>query len=149
MPVEKGPPTYPEPRLEPGVHFHHLPDLATIRGYMMAWDAGNPSADVRKEAREVEELNNPRGMAAAIVEEVNGAVIGYTVVRGPATSQEGEAVSMSSHQVCPSGNWPASGGQGTLHMGSGGFPLRGGHHSGICSGSQGSLHDVRRCIPAP
>ena len=95
MPVEKGPPTYPEPRLEPGVHFHHLPDLATIRGYMMAWDAGNPSADVRKEAREVEELNNPRGMAAAIVEEVNGAVIGYTVVRGPATSQEGEALSMN------------------------------------------------------
>ena len=80
MPVEEGPRTYLEPRLEPGVHFHRLPDLAPIRGYIMAWDAGNPSTDDCKEAIEVEELNDPRGMAAAIVQEVDGAVIEYTVV---------------------------------------------------------------------
>ena len=32
MPVVMGPQTYLEPRLEPGLHFHRLPDLATIRG---------------------------------------------------------------------------------------------------------------------
>ena len=79
MLVQMGPRTYLEPRLEPGMHFHRLPDLATIRGYIMAWDAGNPSADDRKEAREVEELDDPRGMAAAIVQEEDGEVIEFTV----------------------------------------------------------------------
>ena len=36
MPVKEGPRTYLEPRLEPGIHFHTLPDLATIRGYILA-----------------------------------------------------------------------------------------------------------------
>ena len=55
----------------------------------MAWDAGNPGANDRKEARKVEAVDDPRGMAAAIVQEVDGAVIARTVVRRPATSQEG------------------------------------------------------------
>ena len=42
MPVEMGPRTYLEPCLEPGVHFHRLPDLATIRGYIMACDEAVP-----------------------------------------------------------------------------------------------------------
>ena len=42
MPVREGPQTYLEPRLEPGLHFHTLPDLATIRGYILAMDAARP-----------------------------------------------------------------------------------------------------------
>ena len=90
-----GPRTYLEPGLEPGVHFHRLPDLATMQGDIIAWDAGNPSADDRKEAGEVEAVGDVRGMAAAIVQEVDGAVIARTVVLGPALSQEGVALSMN------------------------------------------------------
>ena len=110
MPVEMGPRTYLEPRLEPGVHFHRLPDLATTGGYIMAWDAGNPSADDHKEAREVEELNDPRGMAAAIVQEEDGEVIEYTVVRGPAIAGGQSALDEYGHQICPRSYGPASGG---------------------------------------
>ena len=34
MPVREGPRTCLEPRLKPGLHFHTLPDLATIQGYI-------------------------------------------------------------------------------------------------------------------
>ena len=94
MPVAMGSRTYLEPRLEPGIHFHRLPDLATIRGNIMSWDPGNPSDEDRKEAREVKFVDDPNGMAAAIVQEVDGMVIAHTVIRGLVTSQEGEAHAM-------------------------------------------------------
>ena len=84
-----GPRTFLEPRLEPGVNFHQLPDLVTIWGFITAWDAGNPSVEERQEAREVDEVDDPKGMAAAIIQEVDGEVVFRTVLRGPATSQEG------------------------------------------------------------
>ena len=48
MPVQMGPRSSLEPRLEPGrlepgLHFHQLADLVPIRGFITAWDAGNPS----------------------------------------------------------------------------------------------------------
>ena len=54
MPVREGLRTYLDPKLEPGIHFHALPDLATIRGYMLAMDAGTPGAESMKAARKVE-----------------------------------------------------------------------------------------------
>ena len=78
MPVEMGPRTFLEPRLEPGVHFHQLPDLVAIRGFITAWDAGNPSIVERQEAREVDQVDDPKGMAAAIIQEVDGEVVSRT-----------------------------------------------------------------------
>ena len=83
MPVAIGPRTYLEPRLEPGLHFHRLPDLATIKGYILAMDAGTPDANSRKEARGAEFVDDPKGMAATIIQDVGGAVIAHTVMRGP------------------------------------------------------------------
>ena len=95
MPVTEGPRTYLEPCLEPGIHFHTLPDLAAIRGIILAMDAGNPDAESRKEARGAEFIDDPKGMAAAIVQDVNGEAVSYSVMRGPATAQEGEAHSIN------------------------------------------------------
>ena len=67
MPVEMGPRTFPEPRQEPGVYFHPLPNVVTIRGFITAWDAGNLSVEERVEAREVDKVDDPPGMAAAII----------------------------------------------------------------------------------
>lgn len=108
MPVAMGPRTYLEPRLEPGVHFHRLPDLATIRGYIMAWDAGNPSADDRKEAREVEEIDDPRGMSAAIIQEVDGALSHGRDRAGDVAGGRG-TLHERSHQVYPRGDGPSPG----------------------------------------
>ena len=102
MPVAMGPQTYLEPRLEPGVHFHQLPDLATIRGYIMAWDAGNPSADNRKEATEVESVDDLKGMAAAIIQEVDGAVIASHGCAGAGNiAGGGSTLHEHGHQICP------------------------------------------------
>ena len=95
MPAPGGPRTYLEPCLEPGIHFHTPPDLATVRGYDFAMDAGHPSAESRAEARGVETVNDPEGMAAAIVQDVGGRAISHSVMRGPATAQEGEAHSIN------------------------------------------------------
>ena len=54
-------------------------------------DAGNPDAESRKEARGEEFINDPKGMAAAIVQGVGGEAVSCSVMRGPATAQEGEA----------------------------------------------------------
>ena len=96
MPVAMGPRTYLEPCLEPGLHFHKPPDLATIRGYILAMDAGTPGAESRKEARGAQFVDDPKGMAAAIIQDEGGVVIAHTVVRGPGTAQEGEAHAMNS-----------------------------------------------------
>ena len=72
MPVDMGPRTFLEPRLDPGVHFHQIADMVTIRGFITAWDAGNPSVAERQEAREVDEIDDPKGMAAAVIQEVDG-----------------------------------------------------------------------------
>ena len=58
-------------------------------------DAGNPDAESRKEARGEEFINDPKGMAAAIVQDVGGEAVSYSVMRGPATAQEGEAHSIN------------------------------------------------------
>ena len=67
MPVSEGPRTYLEPCLEPGIHFHTAPDLATVRGYICAMDVGNPDAKSRGQARGEEVVDDPEGMAAANV----------------------------------------------------------------------------------
>ena len=36
MPVDMGPRTFLEPRLDPGVHFHQVTDMVTIRGLVVA-----------------------------------------------------------------------------------------------------------------
>ena len=59
MPVMEGPRTYLEPCLERGIHFHTPPDLATVRGFLCAMDAGNPDAESRKEARGAEFVDDP------------------------------------------------------------------------------------------
>ena len=80
MPVREGPRTYLEPRLEPGLHFHTLSDLATIRGYILAMDAGTPDAESRKVARGVEFVEDTKGMAAAIIQNVRGVFVTHTVM---------------------------------------------------------------------
>ena len=59
-------------------------------------DAGTPNAAIRKEAREAEFVDDPAGMAAAIVQDVGGEMVRHTVMRGPGTAQEGEAHAMNS-----------------------------------------------------
>ena len=95
MPVEMGPRTILKPNLTPGVHFHHVTALVSILGILLGWDAGNPSMAERQEAREEDDIEDPEGMAAAIVQEAGGEVVSRTILRGPATAQEGEALSMN------------------------------------------------------
>ena len=95
MPMTEGPQTYLEPCLEPGIQFHTPLDLATIRGIVLAMDAGNQDAESRKEARGAEFVDDPEGIAAAIVQDVDGEAVSYSVMRGPATAQEGEAHSIN------------------------------------------------------
>ena len=61
MPVMEGPLSVP------GIHFHTPPDLATVRGFLCAMDAGHPDAENRKKARGAEFIDDPEVMAAAIV----------------------------------------------------------------------------------
>ena len=82
MPVLEGPRTYLEPCLEPGIHFHTAPDLATVRGFICAMDAGNPYVDSREQARGAEFVDDLEGMAAAIVQDVGGRAVSYSVMRG-------------------------------------------------------------------
>ena len=96
MPVREGPRTYLDPRLEPGIHFHTLPDLATIRGYILAMDAGTRGAESMKASWKVEFVDEPAGMSAAIVQVAGGVVIAHTLMRPPGTAQEGESHSMNS-----------------------------------------------------
>ena len=58
-------------------------------------DAGNPSTESRAEARGEESIDDPEGMPPAIVPHVGGRAISYSVMRGPATAQEGEAHSIN------------------------------------------------------
>ena len=58
----------------------------SIRGFITTWDAGNPSTEERQEAREVDEVDDPKGMATAIIQEVDGEVDSRTALRGPAMS---------------------------------------------------------------
>ena len=95
MPVREGPRTYLDPRLEPGIHFHTLPDLATIRGYILAMDAGTRGAESMKASWKVEFVDEPAGMSAAIAQVVAGLAIVHTVMRGPGTAQEGESHSIN------------------------------------------------------
>ena len=96
MPVREGRKTYLDPKLEPGIHFHTLPDLATIRGYIFAMDAGTPGAESMKAAKKVEFVDEPAGMCAAVVQVAGGVAIAHTVMRGPGTAQEGESRSINS-----------------------------------------------------
>ena len=59
-------------------------------------DAGTPDAESRKVARGVELVEDPKGMAAAIIQDVGGVSVAHTVMRGPGTAQEGEAHAMNS-----------------------------------------------------
>ena len=94
------PRTYLEPDRELRVHFHQLPRLATIAGVIIATDAGAPSVKERKAASGVDELpdEGPCMTAAGISLHAQG---GYATasICAPATSQEGEAVSLLYHIV--------------------------------------------------
>ena len=72
MPVDMGPRTFLKPNLTPGVHFHHVTALVTVLGILLGWDAGNPSVAERQEAREEDDIEDPEGMAAAIIQEAGG-----------------------------------------------------------------------------
>ena len=89
------PRTYLKPNPTPGIHFHHLPRPATVAGVVAATDAGAPSVRERKAARGVDELpdGGPGMTAAGISKDAQG---GYATasIRAPATSQEGEALSL-------------------------------------------------------
>ena len=91
MPVQEGARTYLEPKLEPGIHFHTPPDLATIRGFIFSMDAGIPSAEGMKEARQAEYVDEPGKMAAAVVQVAGGVAVAHSVMKGPGTAQEGES----------------------------------------------------------
>ena len=67
MPVREGAGTYLTPKLEPGIHFHTPPDLATIRGFVFFMGASIPGAEGMKEARQAEFVDEPGKMAAAVV----------------------------------------------------------------------------------
>ena len=67
MPVDMGPRTFLEPKLDPGVHFRHVTEMVTVRGVLLGWDAGHPSVAERQEAREEDDIEDPEGMAAAII----------------------------------------------------------------------------------
>ena len=106
MPVDMGPRTFLEPRLDPGVHFHQVTDMVTIRGLVVAWDAGNPSVAERQEAREEEDIEDPQGMAAAIIQEAGGEVhspkgTGDVPGRGSSLHECSHQVGLSSHGPHP------------------------------------------------
>ena len=58
-------------------------------------EAGKPDAESRGEARGEEFVDDPEGMAAAIVQDVEGRAVSYSVMKGPGTGQEGEAHSIN------------------------------------------------------
>ena len=95
MPAREGPRTYLDPKLKPGIHVHVLLHLATVRGYILAMDAGTPGEESMKAARQVEFVDEPAGMSAAIAQVVAGLAIVHTVMRGPGTAQEGESHSIN------------------------------------------------------
>ena len=68
-------PMYPQPWMEPGIWFHDLPPLATIRGAIMATDAGT----------------TPVGMTMVIAYERAPGEYATETASGIGTSQEGKA----------------------------------------------------------
>ena len=78
-----------------GLHFHHVPHLATIKGIIIGTDAGTPRPKERAEARGVEHVGNEGpGMSANGTQSGPGGIITRCVIRAPATAQEGEAFTL-------------------------------------------------------
>ena len=75
------PPHVLAPKTEPGIWFHDLPALATLRGTVVAVDAGT----------------TPAGMAMAGVAERGHEAYQAQVASGVGTSQEGEAMVLLSY----------------------------------------------------
>ena len=85
-------PTVLQPVTTPGLHFHHVPHLATIKGIIIGMNADTPRPKERAEAKGVEHVGNEGlGMSANGTQSGPGGVITRCVIRAPATAQEGEA----------------------------------------------------------
>ena len=81
-----------QPVTTPGLHFHHVPHLATIKGPIVSMDAGTPRPQKRAEAGGVDHTGNEGpGMSANGTPSAPEGTITRSVVRAPATAQEGEA----------------------------------------------------------
>ena len=79
--VTSPPPKVLAPKTEPGLWFHELPALATLRGAIVAVDAGA----------------TPAGMAMAGVAQCGPGAYRTHVASGVGTSQEGEAMILLSY----------------------------------------------------
>ena len=89
QPGPRLPPNILYPHTEPGLHFHDLPELATVRGRILGVDAGT--------ARAGEEGRPPMsaaGYAAGATGEGEASVAG-----GPGTSQKGEALALIEYVI--------------------------------------------------
>uniref|UniRef100_A0A7S1J937 Uncharacterized protein n=1 Tax=Eutreptiella gymnastica TaxID=73025 RepID=A0A7S1J937_9EUGL len=98
VPVRCAPPRVVDPITTPGVHFHEVDHVATIRGIVVGTDAGTPKSGARCQARNIQYVGPPElpmlaaGAQWKVVDDV-GFVTSSTI-QAPATAQEGEAKSL-------------------------------------------------------
>ena len=91
------------PRTEPGIHFHDLPELATVRGKLPGIDAGTAS-----EGEEGRPPMSAAGYAAGAAGQGEASVAG-----GPGTSQEGEALALIEYVIAQAYKGGVTGSSGT------------------------------------
>ena len=140
MPVDMGPRTFLEPNLDPGVHFHRVTEMVTVQGVLLGWDAGIPSVAERQEAREEDDIEDPEGMAAAIIQEAGGNFPHSTAGSGDGPGRGGP-LHECGHQVGLGGHWPPPGKQHDVCLGDSGLAVGSGGHRSVCGRPQGEVHD--------
>ena len=83
-----------------GLHFHHVPHLATIEGIIVGTDAGTSRPQARAKARGVDDVGNKGlGMSACGTQSGPEGTITRSVIRAPATAQEGEVFTLITYAV--------------------------------------------------
>ena len=94
------PATVIQPVTTPGIHFHRVLHLATIVGIIVGTDAGTPRPCDRAEARGVDHIGDEcLGISANGTQSGPGGTITRSVIRAPATGQEGEAMTLVMYTV--------------------------------------------------
>ena len=94
------PATILQPVTTPGVHFQCILHLITILGIIVGTDAGTPRPGDRASARGMEHIGDEGpGMSANGTQSGPGGPISRSVIRAPATSQEGEAMTLVVYTV--------------------------------------------------
>ena len=89
-----------QPITTPGLHFHHVPHLATIEGIIIGTDAGTLRPKERAEARGADHIGNEGpAMSANGTQSGPEGTITRSVIRDPATAQEGEAFTLITYTV--------------------------------------------------